>query len=661
MLARLTALVESVAAACERREGGQPLAAVQQALTADYPSPTPTEAADRLDALASGFGLTSLDERLLTVAVAGEIDPNFALANGLLTGLDRPGWPTVALALELAGVPLSDPDARARLHPLAPLQRHGLVSVAGSEPSLLRRVTVPRRVAGFLLGDDTPEPELAPAIAEAWPLEGEPAAEHLGRALAAGVRLVWLRSPQGAVGSSSAVAGVEAAGLSPLVVDLARAPGGDLVSLVRAAVLEVALYPGHALVLLGAQRLVPREGPSVLPLLEDCVRPVVGVADCAWDVAWSPRIPVVLEAPRLSPAQRIEVWAAAVDDAVAEAGTTLGDDATDPGWADLLAMRLTPEEIRRASRDASLAAVVDERPLRVADLRVAARHLGSGTGQQGPGRVGASFEDLVLPDPALRELRRLVAWARHRDEVLSQGALQGVGGKGSGIAALFGGNPGTGKTLAANVVADELALDLLEVDLSSVVDKYVGETEKNLEQVFREAEAMNVVLFFDEADALFGSRSAVSDARDRYANLEVSYLLQRMEHFDGITILATNLRGNLDSAFTRRLQFLITFPDPDAETRERIWRRHLAHVARTDEDDAPDVGLLARELELAGGDIRNIVLGAAYDATEADDGVVGMRHLARAATRELGKLRKRPPTSLMRGSGQSSAGTPAAP
>ena len=141
--------------------------------------------------------------------------------------------------------------------------------------------------------------------------------------------------------------------------------------------------------------------------------------------------------------------------------------------------------------------------------------------------------------------------------------MHGAGGKGTGIAALFTGAPGTGKTLAAHVIADNIGLDLMQVDLSGVIDKYIGETEKNLERVFAEAESLNVVLFFDEADALFGRRSEVKDAKDRYANQEVSYLLQRMEHFNGITILATNLRGNLDPAFSRRMHFIIHFPDPD--------------------------------------------------------------------------------------------------
>jgi SpoVK/Ycf46/Vps4 family AAA+-type ATPase len=260
-------------------------------------------------------------------------------------------------------------------------------------------------------------------------------------------------------------------------------------------------------------------------------------------------------------------------------------------------------------------------------------------------RIPTTFEDLVLPERTADHLRRLVRWAGYRDEILARGSLHGKGGKGSGIAALFTGSPGTGKTLAAHVVADELNLDLMQVDLSSVVDKYIGETEKNLERIFHEAESRNVVLFFDEADALFGSRSAVQDAHDRYANQEVSYLLQRMEHFDGITVLATNLRGNLDQAFSRRMQFIVHFPDPDTPTRRRLWQQHLAQAGGVDADDPVDLDMLAESVELAGGDIRNIVLAAAYDAA-CEGRLVGQEYLRIAAIREYGKLGRRPPAAL---------------
>jgi len=255
-----------------------------------------------------------------------------------------------------------------------------------------------------------------------------------------------------------------------------------------------------------------------------------------------------------------------------------------------------------------------------------------------------TLDDLVLPPAALSEVQRLLDWARYRDEVTAMGPLHGKGGKGIGICALFSGPPGTGKTLAAHVVADSLGMDLYQVDLSTIVDKYIGETEKNLERVFLEAEATNAVLFFDEADALFGSRSEVKDAKDRYANQEIAYLLQRMEQFDGITVLASNLRGNIDPAFARRLHFMVSFPDPDEPTRRRLWTHHL-EVLATDPADPVDVDLLASAVELAGGDIRNMVLTAVYAAV-AEGVPLGMRHVTDSVHREHLKLGRRPPAGL---------------
>ena len=201
------------------------------------------------------------------------------------------------------------------------------------------------------------------------------------------------------------------------------------------------------------------------------------------------------------------------------------------------------------------------------------------------------------------------------------------GGRGRGVTALFAGDSGTGKTMSAEVIAAELGLDLYAVDLSTVVDKYVGETEKNLERIFTEAAGVNGVLLFDEADAIFGKRSEVSDAHDRYANVECAYLLQRMESFDGLAVLATNLRANLDEAFTRRLDVIVDFPMPDAEQRRALWDRCLgAALPRADD---LDLDFCAERFELAGGNIRSCAVTAAYLAAEAgrpvSDGRPGRR------------------------------------
>ncbi len=245
----------------------------------------------------------------------------------------------------------------------------------------------------------------------------------------------------------------------------------------------------------------------------------------------------------------------------------------------------------------------------------------------------AGWADLVLPEPSVQALRELAGQVRHRTTVYADWGMGGP--RGQGITALFTGESGTGKTLAAEVLAAELGLDLYRIDLASVVSKYIGETEKNLKRVFDAAESSDAVLLFDEADAIFGRRSEVRDSHDRYANLEISYLLQRMETYRGLAVLTTNLRGALDRSFMRRLRFVVPFPFPDAAARARIWRLMLP--PRVPVSDL-DFERLAR-LQLSGGNIRTVALNAAFLAADAG-GPVSMAHLLSAARREYAKLEK---------------------
>jgi SpoVK/Ycf46/Vps4 family AAA+-type ATPase len=233
------------------------------------------------------------------------------------------------------------------------------------------------------------------------------------------------------------------------------------------------------------------------------------------------------------------------------------------------------------------------------------------------------------------QLDELTSRARHRERVLGEWGMAGSGGRGAGLTALFAGDSGTGKTLSAEVVARDLGLDLYVIDLATVVDKYIGETEKNLDRIFSEADRVNGVLLFDEADAIFGKRSEVKDARDRYANVEIAYLLQRMERFDGLAVLTTNLRANLDDAFLRRLDVIVDFPMPEEEQRLRLWDLHLPPpVPRTDDID---FDFLASAFRLSGGNIRNVCVAATFLAA-ADDRPVSMADLVRATEREYQKL-----------------------
>ena len=247
----------------------------------------------------------------------------------------------------------------------------------------------------------------------------------------------------------------------------------------------------------------------------------------------------------------------------------------------------------------------------------------------------AAWGNLVLPDAQQQVLAQIVTHMRHRFRVYHEWGFAATAAAGVGVSVLFAGESGTGKTLAAEVLAKELQLDLYRIDLAAVVSKYIGETEKNLRQVFDVAEDTGAMLLFDEADALFGKRSEVKDSHDRYANIEVSYLLQRMEAFRGLAILTTNHKSALDSAFLRRLRFVVNFAHPDQRQREAIWR--VAFPAAMPQDQL-DCARLAR-LNATGGTIRNIAVAAAFLAAERD-APVAMADVLRAAHLDAGKRDK---------------------
>jgi hypothetical protein len=248
----------------------------------------------------------------------------------------------------------------------------------------------------------------------------------------------------------------------------------------------------------------------------------------------------------------------------------------------------------------------------------------------------ATWEDLVLPDFVIGSLRQIAAQVRQRAQVYEAWGFAEQSARGLGVSVLFTGESGTGKTMAAEVLANELGLELYRIDLAAMVSKYIGETEKNLRRVFDAAEEGGVILLFDEADALFGKRGDVKDSHDRYANIEVSYLLQRMEAYRGLAILTTNFKGALDTAFQRRLRFVLPFPFPDQDLRERIWRRAFPDAAPLRNLDHRKLA----QLNIAGGGIRNVALNAAFLAADSGE-AIGMSHLLAAARSEAAK-RDRP-------------------
>ena len=348
-----------------------------------------------------------------------------------------------------------------------------------------------------------------------------------------------------------------------------------------------------------------------------------------WDPGWSRQVPLLVESVAATAAERGAIWRSALPDAAGDA--SLGAE------IDRLPFRLAPEQVMRAARSATLHAVADGRGLESRDLYGGARAQNAAGLERLARRIEpvVAWPDLVLPRPIVGQLRELAGRARHRDLVLDEWGMGRRSSKGRGITALFAGDSGTGKTMSAEVIAGELGLDLYVIDLSTVVDKYIGETEKNLDRVFSQADGVNGVLLFDEADAIFGKRSEVRDARDRYANVEIAYLLQRMEHFDGMAILTTNLRANLDEAFLRRLDVLVDFPMPDEVGRRRLWVRHLPASLPVAAD--LDLDFLAHRFRISGGNIRNIVAAAAYSAAAAGR-PVAMADLIKGTEREYRKL-----------------------
>jgi AAA+ superfamily predicted ATPase len=337
-----------------------------------------------------------------------------------------------------------------------------------------------------------------------------------------------------------------------------------------------------------------------------------------------------IDAPPLGPDEAAAVWARVRLPEAARA--RLGDR-----------FRLTLPELLAAEREAQTLAALSQPPGGVppgpADAQTLARAIrAAGARRMGPFvstiEADVTLDDLVATPDTRRQLEDAVAWRQTDARVWGTMRLPRDDAEAHGLALLFSGPPGGGKTFAARCLANALGLNLYRIDLSQVVSKYIGETEKRLAQIFDEAEAGHGVLFFDEADAVFGKRSEVKDAHDRYANIEVGFLLQRMESFGGVVVLATNLRGNLDPAFTRRMQFIIDFPMPGRAERALLWQRNLPGPSWR--DPSLDIAMLAERFRLAGGNIRNAAVAAAHLAA-AEPAPVSTRHLARALYRELEK------------------------
>jgi AAA+ superfamily predicted ATPase len=597
--------------------------------------------------LARQMELSPVEEDLLLIAVALDVDPKYETLYAYLNDHISRRWPTIGLALSLVAPTRAARAAHQHLlYPDARLFRSGLLRALPAPADRASALALGFRAAPAVVRLVVGQPLGAPAgtafvgedehDGDDDPVPADLRAElgRMGRAIAErGQRpLIVLEGLAGAGRTAAARRLAAAAGTTLLAVD-ARAPAGreaiageDLA--LHARLTPTALLVTHAHALLDAEGRVSPEARSIGAALTAFAGPVLLAVEPAssWRELGIDRPHAVVTVPIPEIDERAQLWRRGLRGAGLEAAAV-----AIAGVADRFA--LTARQIRAATDELALrhpaASAPDEAAL-FAAARAQCTHRMDSLATAVP--CAYAWEDLVLPPAILQRLREVVGAVAHRRVVYGDWGF-GRGG-GQGLKVMFAGPSGTGKTMSAGVMARALGLDLFRIDLSAVVSKYIGETEKNLARIFRGAADANAVLFFDEADALFGKRSEVKDAHDRYANIEVAYLLQRIEAYDGLVILATNLSRNIDPAFSRRLQEVVEFPMPDETQRDRLWRAMLGPQVPLAPD--ADVAFLAKHFPISGGEIRNVALEAAFLAAQ-DGAVVTMEKLVRAMAHQVMK------------------------
>ncbi|HYJ79369.1 MAG TPA: ATP-binding protein [Longimicrobiaceae bacterium] len=620
-----------------------------------------------LEVVRHRFGLSDFETDCVVACLAPELDPRYERLYGYLNDDVTRRYPTVHLLLELLCPPGETPvSLRRHLAPEAPLLRGRLLERLddGRPPAGVsltgRCLRVEEGVAGFLLHEGGVsadvqalwhDPAWPPQAARLWdelparrPLEAA-LDSFFGPAWPAGDRLVCVLAGRAGSGRAQAAeAACARRGLRLLPLDCRRLLRHEHPEVALARAFRDSMLNAAPLLLADAHLLAEdrERGPELRLALERLVAErgwllFLSVADVALVRGWfAAHRRVEIEIPLAPEEARARQWATLLE------GEGVPADEAEGASASLAArFRLTPGKAAEAVQHAAGARLHHpagdgwRQALGRSAARVSAPKLGELAQRIDP---LYRWGDIVLPDAKLDLLRDVLRHVGFRRTVMEEWCFAGTMSRGRGLNVLFSGPPGTGKTMAAEIVAGELGLELYRIDLATVVSKYIGETEKNLAAIFNEAQHSDCILFFDEADALFGKRSEVRDAHDRYANIEINYLLQQMESYEGIAVLATNLRQNLDEAFLRRIHISVDFPLPGPEERLRIWRAVLPKQApRADDLDLPH---LALAFDLTGGNIRNVALAAAYLAAEAGQSI-GMAHLVRATHRELEKIGKR--------------------
>jgi hypothetical protein len=578
---------------------------------------------DRFERLNEKLALDPLDLAILAACAAPDLDPRYGRLIGYLQDdveRGRPSTRLVARLLAARRVPADEVLRRlavgARLRWMGAVR---MVAAGASQPAADRGLYVDEMLVAELLGSDLSGrvPAEGPRrVLRTAPAPGRPElVARLARVLpAAGPALL------ACVGPDAEQILAHAAQRDLVVLDAPHLSDREAVAQARL----LACLHDATVVVGGASRLEPaavqgfrdglREAADLCVLVDHAdVRPVLGDGLAVHQV----------EVPPLTAGERFDAWSAHLPGApVADVADRFALSAGQVAeGARIVELRIRERGGTEPAED---------------DLLATGRELSHGSMGTLATRLdhGPTWDDLVLPRQQLTVLESIAAFVRHRQQVMVEWGFGRRLGAATGLTALFAGESGTGKTLAARVIAADLGLEAYRIDLSGVVSKYIGETEKNLDLIFAAADGCNAVLIFDEADALFGRRTAVSDARDRYANLEVAYLLQRLESYDGAVILTTNLRHNIDPAFLRRLDFTVDFPLPGLDERVSLWARHLPPEAPTRDLELTRLGEVQ---QIAGGSIASCVRLAAF-AAAADGGGITMEHLEQAIDLELRKL-----------------------
>lgn len=613
----------------------------------------------RLDRLQTLFTLQRFDIDVLLVCMAAELDQRYEKLYAYLQDDVTRKRPTVDLLLNLL-TPSPAQHLAARRHFVvgAALLRSRLVETIDDtsqpNPTLLSRGLKPDdRIVDYLLGADTIDARLQPFAELQSPARslqelvlGDESRRSLD-ALAAMVEgpappVIHITGPAGVGKHSVAAAVCRTRGLRLLVVRIDRLlaqPGAGLAASLLLIDREARLQ-GAAILYKGLDPMQAEPQQAARTVFRDALDASTSLCFLSSAAPWDDDSPSRIRAcmrvsvQRPDGAQRLSLWRRALAGGPADAEMDLAAVAG--------RFKLSAGQIEDAAATARGLARLRGGPTQ----QVATQDVFEACRLASNRRLGAlarkvvpryKWADIVLPADRVAQLREICNHMKYRDRVYTDWGFGRKLALGKGLTVLFAGPSGTGKTMAADVIAGELGLDLYKIDLSSVVSKYIGETEKNLARIFEEAETSNAILFFDEADALFGKRSDVKDSHDRYANIEVGYLLQRMEEYEGVAILATNLRKNMDEAFVRRLHFTLDLPFPDHADRHRIWQGIWPHDTPRDTDI--DLESLARRFEMTGGNIRNVALAAAFLA--ADEGeVVRMKHVVHATQREYQKTGK---------------------